>query len=558
MPVSIFGSGGRSTDTVKKKQLIRVITESGDFSFDEEEIAMLAVGAGAGGNTRKSGALDLNGASGIALFVPNIKVTPGKRYSAIIGKGGEPGMPGMPTTMFGITADGGSPSQISTGKYGIGGSGTSKEKGESRYASTLNQSGFSQICKEISQSSDFASVITDVENFNKYRYNVLRADDLIDYRKGEILIPASYGDCCEYKKGKNKHTVGDASPGGAGILGDGGDTSDLQDKVGPKGGDGGKGGGAGGGAYREIDTPGQRGQAGKGGDGCVLLFAVTDKWIDPRHYIRFLVESKVDNLEYTIATNGVKGSTYNWDISVDDGEFVNFAGSKGTTNMPKINLGVAGFHLVTIKAHDPAVGWAKCLGNGGATNYFTTTNCTLRIVHDPDYGQLQSETMTGDEMRRSQYRGVTNLIYVCSDDMPDTVTTIGSFFKAYCFDACTNLLEAQAESIPDSVTSIGTYFRHCQSQNCTSMLQAAEESMPNSVASNPNFYRGYQYNGCVNLTNPSNNNIIKLPIGEGGTDYRAGQYNNTGKHNVTSQYVKTLAGVDVVEGSNGIPSSFYS
>jgi hypothetical protein len=202
-------------------------------------------------------------------------------------------------------------------------------------------------------------------------------------------------------------------------------------------------------------------------------------------------------------------------------------------------------------------GWASCIRpyytNDHPISHFKNLS---HIIQVPYKSQSKSETDTGD-WHMSYFAGHCPQLESClTEDLPDSVTTIGSWFRtgqyykdyslqtssneyipptvtsiglhfrSFQYAYCTNLTIALRESLPIGLTVIEDWFRFDQYNGCTSLLVGATEALPTGVTTIANHFREEQYNSCELLITPAAE-VIPDTVTKIGNSFRRKQYNGT-------------------------------
>jgi hypothetical protein len=186
----------------------------------------------------------------------------------------------------------------------------------------------------------------------------------------------------------------------------------------------------------------------------------------------FIVPTNWYDLEYTLL-----GAPYDWKIYLDNEYVGQFNGTSAETSvgisLPSTSMGT---HTVMIVPADGlySAGWGRAFGFMG--NFTTGGNSETnklkftKVLNDPDWAHLLSETDTGNNFRLSQFNLCKNLTNIVPENLPNSVTTIGANFRRSQYH--TNLLQRDfpGEHVPDSVTSIGMSYRRQQYVNNANLL----------------------------------------------------------------------------------------
>lgn len=139
-------------------------------------------------------------------------------------------------------------------------------------------------------------------------------------------------------------------------------------------------------------------------------------------------------------------------------------------------------------------------------------------------------------------------------------------FRSYQFDGSgieIAITETPMRASGSAMSGNGSHIRYAQYQNCLNLLAPSiEAENPFESGYNGANYRCYQYYGCLNLV-ASGVNSLELSTknaynNPGGGSYRVNQFALTKAKDIAGSRAKYKDGTEAVEGSNGIPTTFYS
>lgn len=227
--------------------------------------------------------------------------------------------------------------------------------------------------------------------------------------------------------------------------------------------------------------------------------------------VEIAVYSAAQSYSFIVPFSGyaVNGQSFNYDIYVDD-EFydnVDVTVSRTLGTGYEITGLRNGEHVISVRysgtLETPPIGWARAFGfatgNVGCNNQFNR-NLVVRIIHDHDYCFCASETAVGDTFRAYQWYQCVNISVFPDETLGDikTLTTIGAGFKQAMYQNC-QMAVPPKESLPDTIVSIGNYFRYQQFLNCDLLQSTTPEVMPESVQAFGNSFRRQQYSQCISL-----------------------------------------------------------
>jgi hypothetical protein len=255
----------------------------------------------------------------------------------------------------------------------------------------------------------------------------------------------------------------------------------------------------------------------------------TFEYVNPNNII-----FKFIGTSFNIPCSGKKNNAdciYNWRVFVDYEEIGTYIGTSSNTSTGISISNLADTeHIVEIIPTDGlyTVGWGVAFGfqNGtSGANNTVNKNKLSRVLSDPDFAHLYTETNTGNYFRSYQYSACANLTKAAQETMPSTVTTIGTYFRNYQYNGCVSLTTAPDENLPNTLTTIGSRFRSNQYKGCNSLTVAPEENLPTSVTTLADYFRSSQYTDCVNLSRVPNEQYFGGTISSG-WDYRSHQYQN--------------------------------
>ncbi|MCD8165276.1 MAG: leucine-rich repeat domain-containing protein [Bacteroides sp.] len=245
-------------------------------------------------------------------------------------------------------------------------------------------------------------------------------------------------------------------------------------------------------------------------------------------YIEFEIDATSGTYIIPCSGYAANGSAYSFKVYMDgvySGDIAGVVNSNtGTGNT--IIFGVTDTKIIRLEPTNGVTpGWGIPFGY-----YSGTSGCNAssnkakirRILNDPDYAHLSSETSTGTYFRHYQYINC-DLTNTVNESLPNSVTTIGNEFRSHQYDGCNKLKSAPAEVLPDSVTTVGSNFRAYQYYRCATLKSAPTEVFPDSITRISSNFRAYQYRDCANLTSAPNE-VFPDSITSVGTNFRAYQY----------------------------------
>jgi hypothetical protein len=200
--------------------------------------------------------------------------------------------------------------------------------------------------------------------------------------------------------------------------------------------------------------------------------------------------------------------------------------------------------LTPVNEDGNVVGWGRTFGfyhNNNGANEHANRQKILRVLNDPDYAHLLSETNTGADFRYYQYYNCRNLTQTVDESMPDTVTTIGNGFRNNQYSSCISLKQVPAEVLPSSgVTSIGDIFRYYQYNSCTGLTGSAPaEVLPSGVTTIGVSFRYQQYGYCTGLLTAAPIEVMPNTVTMVGQHFRESQYYNC--TNLTTPAIETIS-----------------
>ena len=206
---------------------------------------------------------------------------------------------------------------------------------------------------------------------------------------------------------------------------------------------------------------------------------------------------------------GGTGDNYNWRISIDGGPETVYSGTSSTWS--DITIGTwytpDSVHTIVIRPVSETYGWAKAFS---CYNVWIA-NLIVEIVQDLSYkGFAISDSDAWFYFRAYQYCGAS-ITTAPVEILPNTVTTIWSYFRQSQYEGCTSLTTAPTEVLPNTVTALGTsWFRSNQYKGCTSLITPSVEVLPNSITNIWDYFRDGQYNWCVSLATAPNEVLSNL------------------------------------------------
>jgi hypothetical protein len=288
---------------------------------------------------------------------------------------------------------------------------------------------------------------------------------------------------------------------------------------------------------------------------------------DP-YTIEFEINSSSGTFIVPFSQVAASNQVYSYNVYVND---VLYGTATGRTN-PNGGTGyqingltgnTAVIKLTPVNEIGNVVGWGRSFGfhvNELGANALANKNKLLRVLNDPDYAHLVSETNIGINFRCAQYYKCQNLTQTVDESMPDTVTgnidvgfryqqyyqctklrgvvptevlpssgtyTISSDFRAHQYYACSGLTgSAAVEVLPDTVREIHHAFRYQQYAHCTGLTQTAAEVLPSGVRYIGLYFRGGQYSYCTGLTQTAVEVLPSGITGDTGGYFRYEQYLN--------------------------------
>jgi hypothetical protein len=225
------------------------------------------------------------------------------------------------------------------------------------------------------------------------------------------------------------------------------------------------------------------------------------------YYIEFEIDSSSGNFYVPFYQQAASGKTYNMNVYVNNVFYGTATGTiPGGYYINGLTGNTAVIKLTPVNEDGNVVGWGRGFGFRTTYDYDNVISRynkrkLIKILNDPDYAHLETETTTGNYFRIYQYHDCANLIQISDEDMPDTVTSIGGGFRRGQYYGCTELTLPAAEIIASGVTSIGDNFRAQQYYGCYKLIQSATEILPSGITitrivSN---FRFEQYRECSNL-----------------------------------------------------------
>ena len=234
--------------------------------------------------------------------------------------------------------------------------------------------------------------------------------------------------------------------------------------------------------------------------------------IDEQKDIQFVVSGST----FVIPTNCSAQEYYSWRVYVDGRSYGVFQGtSSATSGGIPLEIGENTEHTIILQPSDGRYyyGWGRAFGfnqtNSSIPSLTTTNkNKVRRVLNDPDYAHLTSETYTGSYYRAYQWHGCTNLTQIVAEEMPNTVVVIGNYaFMAQYYD-CRSLTYAATEYISPNITEIDHEFRRQQYYQCNLLATPSVEHMPDSVISVGDHFRSEMYSSNLAAYKP---NITTAP-----------------------------------------------
>jgi hypothetical protein len=252
---------------------------------------------------------------------------------------------------------------------------------------------------------------------------------------------------------------------------------------------------------------------------------------DPKGYIEFEVDSTSGTFIVPFSQRAADNQEYSIRVYVNNELHGLATGRTNYTNGTgyQINNLTGSTAVIKLQPTIHQVGWGRAFGfyaNTTGANAAANKNKLLRVLNDPDYAHLLSETSTGDYFRYCQYSNCSNLIQIPDEDLPDTVTSIGVQFRSNQYYNCGGLTGSPAvEVIPSGVTSIGAQFRSNQYEGCTKLTGSpAVEVLPSGVTSIGDYFRNSQYYNCGGLTGSPAVEVIPSGVTSIGNYFRVQQY----------------------------------
>lgn len=229
---------------------------------------------------------------------------------------------------------------------------------------------------------------------------------------------------------------------------------------------------------------------------------------------------------------------YAFDICVN-GEYLDTA--RGTANY----LEGTGYEIplnkeqVTIRLtyaddpYNPPIGWGRAIGycwtqwsdgvppKGAALNIYRDR---IRHINNAnDYAFLKSETDSDFGFKCFTWAYCSNLDNTDGEDLPDTITSLGTFFRSGTYQSCVFIKEANREYLPNGITYINHNFREREYSNCRSMSIIYDEHIPHAVTAIGNNFRYENYTSCVLLLKPTAE-IVPPLVRTIGRNFRSNQY----------------------------------
>lgn len=200
---------------------------------------------------------------------------------------------------------------------------------------------------------------------------------------------------------------------------------------------------------------------------------------------------------YSIPTRSLTNDYYNWRVFVDGKMYGVFSGTSSSTGEINLYVGDTSEKIITIIPADGkySAGWGRAWSYGTSRGSDSREGYHLRkVINDPDWAHVLSETETGDYFRAYQFRGCSNLTEPVPEAMPNTVKKIGDYAFYYQYRGCYNLQYPAVEYYSENVEGyVGTHFRAYQYYYSTGFLSAAEFFHSDKVTEYGDNFRYGQY-----------------------------------------------------------------
>ena len=209
--------------------------------------------------------------------------------------------------------------------------------------------------------------------------------------------------------------------------------------------------------------------------------------------------------------DGTQNCPYNWRVSVDGGNWVNYSGTGWVKGIRvgywKIPLSI---HTVVVRPVVEDYGWLRAFWYKG-TSY---GSFLINIISDKSYkGYALNNMYSWDYYKAYQYYGCSSLINTDEELLPDTLEVIGDYYRYYEYAGCSSLVNNAEEKILKTVKVIGDYYRAYQYENCYGINKINMRAI--NWASVWNNYRYNQYSWIATDKKPANI-YIEWWIEEGG------------------------------------------
>lgn len=198
---------------------------------------------------------------------------------------------------------------------------------------------------------------------------------------------------------------------------------------------------------------------------------------------------------YNIPTRSITGDYYNWRVFVDGKSYGVFSGSASSSGFIGLALADNGEHTITIIPADGqyTYGWGRAWAHGSSSSGLSSS-ALKRVLNDPDWAHIETETSIGNSFRAYQFRNCNGLITPVPESMPNSILTIGNNAFFHQYDGCSLLEYASSEYVSENAEGIiGDNFRSYQYSGCREILSAAPEIMSNKIIGYGDNFRSYQY-----------------------------------------------------------------